>query len=113
MKVMLCEDADWLLSEEAFSIYASCMYHPTYKDYKGQMDDLLCDPSTKVFVYEDQGRKTGMIILKFSDAAAEIIGIAVSVDARRTGHGNPFGNILFGKNICSGGFSLHLLLKAF
>ena len=68
-------------------IYASCMYHPTYKDYKGQMDDLLCDPSTKVFVYEDQGRKTGMIILKFSDAAAEIIGIAVSVDARRKGIG--------------------------
>ena len=64
------------------------MYHPTYKDYKGQMDDLLCDPSTKVFVYEDQGRKTGMIILKFSDAAAEIIGIAVSVDARRKGIGN-------------------------
>ena len=87
MKVMLCENADWLLSEEAFSIYASCMYHPTYKDYKGQMDDLLCDPSTKVFVYEDQGRKTGMIILKFSDAAAEIIGIAVSVDARRKGIG--------------------------
>ena len=57
MKVMLCEDADWLLSEEAFSIYASCMYHPTYKDYKGQMDDLLCDPSTKVFVYEDQGQE--------------------------------------------------------
>ena len=51
------------------------------------MDDLLCDPSTKVFVYEDQGRKTGMIILKFSDAAAEIIGIAVSVDARRKGIG--------------------------
>ena len=87
MKVMLCENADWLLSKEAFSIYASCMYHPTYKDYKGQMDDLLCDPSTKVFVYEDQGRKTGMIILKFSDAAAEIIGIAVSVDARRKGIG--------------------------
>ena len=68
-------------------IYTSCMYHPTYKDYKGQMDDTLCDPSTKVFVYEDQGRKTGMIILKFSDAAAEIIGIAVSVDARRKGIG--------------------------
>ncbi len=46
MKVMLCENADWLLSEEAFSIYASCMYHPTYKDYKGQMDDLLSDTSS-------------------------------------------------------------------
>ncbi len=87
MKVVLCEDADWLLSEEAFSIYASCMYHPTYEDYKAQMENLLTAPSTKVFVYEDQGRKTGMMILKFSDAAAEIIGIAVSVDARRKGIG--------------------------
>jgi hypothetical protein len=59
MKVMICENADWLLSEEAFSIYASCMYHPTYKDYKGQMDDLLCNPSTKVFVYDPQSRRQG------------------------------------------------------
>ena len=87
MKKMLCEDTDWLLSEEAFSIYASCMYHPTYKDYKGQMDDLLCDPSTKVFVYEDQGRKTGLMVLKISEDAAEIIGIAVSDNARRKGIG--------------------------
>ena len=52
MKKMLCEDTDWLLSEEAFSIYASCMYHPTYNDYVG-----------------------------------EIIGIAVSDNARRKGIG--------------------------
>ena len=78
MKAVLCEDTDWLLSEEAFSIYASCMYHPTYEDYKAQMDDLLKDSSTKVFVYEDQGRKTGMMVLKLSEDAAEIIGIAVS-----------------------------------
>ena len=37
MRVLLCEDADWLMSEEAFSIYASCMYHPTYEDYKAQI----------------------------------------------------------------------------
>ena len=67
MKVVLCEDTDWLLSEEAFSIYASCMYHPTYKAYKGQMEDILSDTSKKVFVYEDQGRKTGMMVLKLSE----------------------------------------------
>ena len=39
MKKMLCEDTDWLLSEEAFSIYASCMYHPTYNDYVGLMEE--------------------------------------------------------------------------
>ena len=87
MKVMLCEDADWLLSEEAFSIYASCMYHPTYEEYKAQMEDYLHDSTVKVFVCENRGKRIGMIILKFSDAAAEIIGIAVSVDARRKGIG--------------------------
>ena len=34
MKIVLCENTEWLLSEEAFSIYASCMYHPTYEDFK-------------------------------------------------------------------------------
>ncbi len=87
MKVMVCEDADWLLSEEAFSIYASCMYHPTYKDYKAQMEDYMHDSSTKVFVCEDRGRKTGMMVLKLSEDAAEIIGIAVSENARRNGIG--------------------------
>ena len=87
MRVLLCEDADWLLSEEAFSIYASCMDHPTYDEYKTQMEDYLLDSSVKVFVSENRGRKTGMMVLKLSEAAAEIIGIAVSDNARRKGIG--------------------------
>ncbi len=87
MNVASCEDADWLLSEEAFSIFAACMYHPAYRDYKAQMEDYLSDSSTRVFVCEDQGRKTGMLILKLSEAAAEMIGIAVSDNARRKGIG--------------------------
>ena len=87
MKVAVCEDADWLLPEEAFSIYASCMYHPTYNDYVGLMEDYLSDTSKKVFVYEDRGKKTGLMVLKISEDAAEIIGIAVSDNARRKGIG--------------------------
>ncbi len=87
MKIVLCEDTEWLLSEEAFSIYASCMYHPTYREYRAQMEDCLHDPSVKVFVCENRGRKTGMMVLKRSGAAAEIIGIAVSDDTRRKGIG--------------------------
>ena len=87
MKVLLCEDADWLMSEEAFSIYASCMYHPTYEDYKAQMEDYLLDSSVKVFVSENRGKKTGMMVLMLSEDAAEIIGIALSDNARRKGIG--------------------------
>ena len=83
MKVAVCEDTDWLLSEEAYSIYAPCMYHPTCEDYKTQMEGFLQASSVKVFVCEDRNRKTGMMVLKFSEAAAEIIGIAVSEKLRR------------------------------
>ena len=41
MKVAVCEDTDWLLSEEAYSIYAPCMYHPTCEDYRTQMEGFL------------------------------------------------------------------------
>ena len=87
MKVAVCEDTDWLLSEEAYSIYAPCMFHPTCEDYKTQMKGFLQASSVKVFVCEDRNRKTGMMVLKFSEAAAEIIGIAVSEKLRRRGIG--------------------------
>ena len=87
MKVLLCEDTDWLLSEEAFFIYAPCMFHPTYEEYKTKMEDCLTDSSVKVFVIEYQGRKTGMMVLNLSEADAEIIGIAVSANARHKGIG--------------------------
>ena len=87
MRAVACEDTDWLLSEEAFSIYAPCMYHPTCEDYQAQMEGYLRDPSVKVFVCEDRDRKTGMMVLKRSELAAEILGIAVSERLRRRGIG--------------------------
>ena len=87
MKTVLCENTEWLLSEEAFSIYASCMYHPTYEEYKAQMEDYLHDSSMKVFVCENRGKRIGMMVLKSSGVAAEIIGIAVSDNARHKGIG--------------------------
>ncbi|MBQ3946840.1 MAG: GNAT family N-acetyltransferase [Paludibacteraceae bacterium] len=87
MKVVICRDTDWLLSEDAFSIYASCMYHPTYEDYKAQMEGYLSNPSVKVFVCEHQRKKTGMMVLCYADTVTEIIGIAVSSKCRRRGIG--------------------------
>ena len=87
MKVAVCEDTDWLLSEEAYLIYAPSMYHPTCEDYKTQMEGFLQASSVKVFVCEDRNRKAGMMVLKSSGVAAEIIGIAVSDNARHKGIG--------------------------
>ena len=87
MSVMLCIDEDWLLSEEAFLLYASCMYQPRYENFKKQMEDLINDPSVRVYVCKSRGEKTGMMVLKFSDSGAEIIGIAVPEKFRRRGIG--------------------------
>ena len=87
MNVRSCVDKDWLLSEGAFVLFASCMYQPRYENFKKQMEDLISDPSVRVYVCESQGKKTGMVVLRISDSAAEIIGIAVSEKKRRQGTG--------------------------
>lgn len=87
MNVLSCIDEDWLLSEEAFLLYASCMYRPRYENFKKQMEDLTNDPSVGVYVCESRGEKTGIMVLRFSDSVAEIIGIAVSEKLRRHGIG--------------------------
>ena len=73
MNVISFVDEDWLLSEEAFLLYASCMYQPRYENFKKQMEDLISDPSVRVYVCESQGKKTGMMVLRISDSVAEII----------------------------------------
>ena len=87
MKIVLCSDRDWLLSEEAYLLYASCMYQPKYEDFKNEMESLLSDYSVRVYVCEDRGKKTGIMVLKFSNSTAEIIGIATSEKLRHQGMG--------------------------
>ena len=41
------------------------------------MEGFLNAPSMRIFVCENQGEKAGMMVLKYSNAVAEIIGIAV------------------------------------
>ena len=87
MRVSLCKDTAWLLSDEAFSIYAPCMYRPTLEKYKKQMSQYNSDPAVKVFVCELQCSKTGMLVLDRSGGVPEIIGIAVHERQRRQGVG--------------------------
>ena len=88
-------DKSWLTSKEAFSIYAPCMYQPTYEDYKALMEKFLSDPSVKIFVCDMDGEKAGILVLKEIEAAegsetgveAEILRIAVRKDLRGKGIG--------------------------
>lgn len=87
MKVFLCEDAGWLLSKKAFSIYASCMYTKSYDDYKKQMKRYIDEPFIKVFVCEMNGKIAGVLVLDQTTAVPKIVGIAVSLDHRGQGVG--------------------------
>ena len=84
---LLYSDRYWFLSEEAYLLYAPCMYQPAYDDFKIQMEELLNDHSVRVYVCEDRGKKSGIMVLKFSDSTAEIIGIATSEKLRSQGIG--------------------------
>lgn len=87
MKVLLCNDKDWLFSEEAFNIYAPCMYLPTFEKYRAKMEQYFDDPSLKIYVCEDSKQKIGMMIMDKSVDVPEIVGIAVSTRYRGQGAG--------------------------
>ena len=78
MEVALCRDMDWLLSEDAFSIYASCMYMPTYEAFRKRMESYVSDPLVKVYVSAEGDERIGILVLQTSNAEAEIMGSAVS-----------------------------------
>ena len=88
MNTMLCEDAEWLCSEEAFSVYKHCMYKPEYKDFRAKMERYISEPSVKMFVCSAEGIKAGLLVLHVSGDTAEIEGIAVSEKFRRRGAGS-------------------------
>ena len=91
MSTVCCEDKNWLTSEEAFSIYAPCMYQPTFDDFVAQMEEYWGDPSVKIFVCEREGEKAGILVLKEActsgetdvEPEAEILGIAVKESLRK------------------------------
>ena len=87
MSTVLCSDRDWLTSKEAFSIYAPCMYQPTFEDFVVQMEEYISDSSVKIFVCENEGEKAGILVLKEDGSEAEILGIAVRNDQRKKGLG--------------------------
>lgn len=87
MEVLLCNDKDWLFSEEAFNIYAPCMYQPTFEKYCTKMEQYFDDPSLKIYVCEDSKQKIGMMIIDKSEDVAEIAGIAISTRYRGQGAG--------------------------
>lgn len=87
MIVELCNDTDWLLSEEAFALYAPCLYKPVYDDYMTKMENYVSNPSIEIFICRDNEKKTGVLVLLKDNQDAEIIGLSVAKDLRNKGIG--------------------------
>ena len=87
MEVELCRDNDWLLSEEAYAIYAPCMYNASYMDYKLKIESYISNQLTDIFVCTENEKKLGILVLNKKEFEAEIMGIAVSSKFHNRGIG--------------------------
>ena len=87
MDVELCGNIDWLLSEEAFSIYAACMYQRSYEVFRKRMESYISDPSVKIYVCTEGDERIGILVLQATNIGAEIMGIAISNHLRNRGIG--------------------------
>ena len=87
MNVELCRDIDWLMSVEAFCIYAPCMYKPTSDKYIAEMTRYISDPSVRIYIGKERDKIVGMLVLREDSDASEIVGVAVSESMRKCGIG--------------------------
>lgn len=105
-EVTACTEREWILSEDAYGIYASCMYEPTFERYVETMTELQKNPSVETYVYRTENYIAGMLVIDgkngkgepdgsrqcgtekgLEPACAEIIGIAVDQGCRHFGIG--------------------------
>lgn len=89
LRISVCADAAWLLSKEAFALYAPCLYQPTYAGYRERMRGYLAAPGVVVGVGRVGGEPVAMLTLarEALEAVGVIIGIAVAPAWRRQGIG--------------------------
>ena len=78
----------WLMTAEAYAIYAQCMFKATFEEYEQEMARLAAKQECSIFACLHNGQFAGIIALeKISDDTAEIIGIAVKKEFQRSGIG--------------------------
>ena len=86
-EVVPCADRAWLLSEEAYKLYAPCMYEPTYDKYAAAMERYLASETNEIYTYRAGKYAEGIHVLNVQGSCAEIEGIAVDPSCRYCGIG--------------------------
>ncbi|MBQ2724777.1 MAG: GNAT family N-acetyltransferase [Clostridia bacterium] len=78
---------DSFRSREAYAVYASCMFQPTYEKFLAKADILLADGNVHIFACRN-GSITGLLAVEVTEKSAVIRGIAVLETHRRHGIGS-------------------------
>ena len=92
LSVFLCTDPGKLLSCEAFEVYSTCMYKPTFDKYIEKMSSYLDSSDVNIYLCEEDGAVAGMLVTDHSGEITEIMGIAVASDRRKCGIGRKLIN---------------------
>ena len=87
MKLYIDYDEKWLLSKTAFLIYKDCIYKPTYDEYVCKMKEYISNTNIKVYCCKNYDEYVAVMVVKYSNSIAEIIGISVADENRRHGIG--------------------------
>lgn len=83
----LKETPKGLLDQEAYAIYAQCMYRPTRSAYEQTAHSLIQEGVRFFSCVTDEGLSGLIALNRFDDACAEIVGIAVRQDQKKKGIG--------------------------
>lgn len=89
MKIKMIDKKEFVLTQEAYTIYQQCMYKPDYNIYVRKINDYFNDKNTKIFINMNEDKIVGMLVLTINgDNSAEIIGIAVRGSFQKQGVGS-------------------------
>ena len=81
------EEPEWLYSEEAFTIYADCMYKPELGKYRKLMKQYMDSPAVMILVNQTDSDVSAIMVSEFTDDDTKILGIAVAEKYRGYGIG--------------------------
>ena len=88
MEVKNIKGDPWLMTADACSIYAQCMFRATFEEYQQEITELSARQDTDIFACICSGQFAGIISLeRTSCTTAEILGIAVKKEYQRRGIG--------------------------
>ena len=86
--MQLKELTRWEDLADGYAVYADCLYLPTEEKYQRKMQAYLQEPDTKIFGCFCESTLKGLLVLtRFPQDTAELVGISVEKTARKQGIG--------------------------